>query len=112
MSNKTDTLKTKLLEALKQSLGIVTQACESVGIHRSTYYDWLEKDADFKKEVDAIQEIAIDFVEGKLFENIESNDVTSIIFYLKTKAKGRGYIEKQEIDHAGQTIIVKFQEEE
>jgi hypothetical protein len=95
--HKTDTKKKALIEALRQSLGIVSQACESIGIHRSTYYDWLEKDPVFKQEIDSIQDTAIDFVEGKLFENIQENDVTSIIFYLKTKAKHRGYIERQDL---------------
>ena len=40
----------------------------------------------------------IDLAESKLMENIEDNDNTSIIFFLKTKGKKRGYIEKQEVE--------------
>lgn len=41
-----------------------------------------------------ILDTALDFVEGKLLENIAEGDVTSIIFYLKPKGKHRGYTEK------------------
>lgn len=78
-------------------MGIVAPACEAVGIHRSTFYDYYNNDIEFKDAVDAVVETTIDFAESKLLENIDSNDVQSIIFYLKTKGKKRGYIEKTEV---------------
>ncbi|MDR3142731.1 MAG: hypothetical protein LBU37_13545, partial [Tannerellaceae bacterium] len=45
-----------------------------------------------------IADIAIDFAESNLHKRIKEGDTTSIIFYLKTKGKKRGYIEKSEID--------------
>jgi hypothetical protein len=107
-SNKTDTRKEKLLEALKESMGIVSMACDRVGVHRSTYYDWYNSDEQFAAVADETAEYAHDFVESKLFENIEANDVASIIFYLKTKAKKRGYVEKQEFEHSVGTGTKRF----
>ncbi|MEF2920033.1 MAG: hypothetical protein U0O22_06120, partial [Acutalibacteraceae bacterium] len=49
-------------------------------------------------QVDEINEATLDFVESKLLENIKKGEVTSIIFYLKTKGRNRGYQEKTEID--------------
>ena len=37
-----------------------------------------------------------DFAEGKLMQQIDGGNITAIIFYLKTQAKDRGYIEKVE----------------
>ncbi len=93
-----DSIKKKMLKALKETLGIVSQACEMVGISRNTHYVWIKDDIQYKTEVDELLEFQMDFVESKLFENINNGDVPSTIFYLKTKAKTRGYIEKQEID--------------
>jgi hypothetical protein len=100
-TNKTDNTKKKLLEALEEHKGIISIACKAIGINRSSYYDWIAKDEEFKKAVDEIQDVAIDFVESKLFQQIDEGNPTSTIFYLKTKAKQRGYVERQEIVHDG-----------
>ena len=99
--DRKDTIKKLLLEALEEHKGIVTYACKAVGIARNTFYEWLKADEEWKKQVDDIQEVAIDFVERKLFDQIEEGNPTSTIFYLKTKAKKRGYVERQEIQHDG-----------
>jgi len=115
--NKVDNHKKELLEALKKSNGIVSSACESVGLSRTTFYNYVNEDEDFALAVDEVNEAAIDFVESKLMEKINGITMlgksggdeedptytlppsdTAIIFYLKTKGKKRGYIEKTEVD--------------
>lgn len=86
--------KAEMLKALEQSLGIVTKACLAVGIERKTHYLWLENDADYAASVAAIQEQALDHVEDKLFKLIDGMETAAVIFYLKTKGKSRGYIER------------------
>ena len=86
-----------VLNALEETHGIITEACRKVGYTRSAFYTAMDKDPKFKKAVEDIQEQAIDYVESKLFENIQNKNVTAQIFYLKTKAKHRGYIERQEV---------------
>ena len=97
--NSTDTniRKKAMIEALEKSLGIVTTAAKAAGIDRSTHYDWLKDDEDYRKAVDSIQDIALDFAESKLHKQIENGEVSSTIFYLKTKGKKRGYVERQEL---------------
>lgn len=110
-----DNKKKDIVEALSDCYGIVTDACRKCDVPRSTYYKWLKEDEEFAKEVADTQEEAIDFVEGQLFQKIKGVTVgvrekgvlniyeqppsdTAIIFYLKTKGKKRGYIEKTEQD--------------
>ena len=103
--NKSEQLKKeRLLKALEKSLGIVSTACESLGISRTTYYKYYNEDKDFKRSVDSIGDIALDYAESQLFELIKEKNVTAIIFYLKTKGKKRGYIEKQEVSHNSNNI--------
>lgn len=99
MATHSDILKKKLLDALEKSLGIVTTACKSAGCARSTFYKYMADDQEFKKAVDDISEIALDFAESKLHEQISEGNTTATIFYLKTKGKKRNYIERQEIQH-------------
>ena len=106
---KSDTIKKQLIKALEKSLGVVTTACRSVDIARSTFYDWYNGDSDFKKQVDSIENMAFDFVESKLYNLIQSNNPAAIIFYAKTKMKHRGYIERQEITGKdGDPLIQKY----
>lgn len=93
-----DIHKKAMIEALEKSLGIVTTACKSVGISRETHYRWLREDEDYKKEVESIADIALDFAESQLHKQISIGEVSSTIFYLKTKGKGRGYVERSEMD--------------
>ena len=92
--------KKAILEALEKSLGVVTTACKIVGIGRTTFYQWMKDDEEFAKQVKDIDNIALDFVESKLFENIKNGKTSETIFYLKTKGKNRGYVERQEITGA------------
>lgn len=91
--------KKAMIEALEKTLGIVTSACKQVGISRMTHYRWIEEDEEYRRNVEDISEVAIDFVESQLFKQIRNDNPTSTIFYLKTKGKQRGYVERTELVH-------------
>jgi hypothetical protein len=107
MATSSDIIKKKMIEALEKSLGVVTTACKTAGIARSTHYEWMESDENYKKSVEGLKDIALDFAESKLFKSIENGSDTATIFYLKTQGKKRGYIEKQEIVHEIERPIFK-----
>ncbi len=92
------TKKETFLIALENELGHISNACKSANIHRRTYYTWIDKDEDFKQKCEDVQESFLDLAESKLLEKINDGDNTCIIFFLKTKGKSRGYIEKQEVE--------------
>ena len=97
---KKDTKKELMIEALEKSLGVVSQACQSIGISRQTHYRWIEEDPEYKFQVESIDDVCIDFAENQLFKKMKDGSDAAIIFYLKTKGKKRGYIEKTQIDHS------------
>jgi len=91
----------RLLQALFNSKGIVTEACESADIGRSTHYRWMRENEAYAEAYASIEDSAIDFVEGKMFERIEEGSDGLIKFYLATKAKKRGYVERHEQENIG-----------
>lgn len=99
-----DTKLTKkaFLDAYERSFGNISASCKAVGIVRQTYYNWIKDDSDFQQQLLDIEpkERFMDFLENKLVDKINSGDTASLIFALKTKAKPRGYVERQEITGA------------
>lgn len=91
---RTQIKKEAMLKALKNSLGIVSIACEKAGINRWTHYDWLKTDAQYKRAVENIENEALDLAEAALLTLIKQKNVRAIIFLLRTRGKHRGYTEK------------------
>jgi len=89
--------KKALVQALEKSLGVVSTACKAAGISRDTHYRWLKEDPDYKAQVEELSEVAVDFAESHLHKLIKDGNPAATIFFLKTKGKGRGYVERQEI---------------
>jgi len=94
---KADLVKKSLLEALEKNLGVVTAACKQVGVNRATYYKYINSDPEFAAAVKDIDNITLDFAESQLYKQIKNGNITATIFFLKTKGKKRGYVERQEI---------------
>jgi len=90
-----------MYDALYASLGNVSAAVKQTGIGRTTHYKWYHEDENYKQAVDELDTVTLDFVEDKLLKKIKNGDRTCIIFFLKTKGKQRGYVEKQEHEHSG-----------
>jgi hypothetical protein len=77
-------------EAIIQNLEkipIIQVICEKLGISRATFYRWRESDPDFDKRVKEALNKGIslinDLAESKLLANIQDQNTTSIIFWLK-----------------------------
>jgi len=107
--------KELILKALESALGVVTTACKKTGVPRSTFYKWMNEDVEFAKDVKEIEAVSLDFAESKLFEQMANNNTAATIFYLKTKGKQRGYVERSDINIGSaeriKIDIVPFDEE-
>lgn len=89
--------KKAMVAALEKSLGVVSTACKAVDISRQTHYRWMREDDEYKTAVEELSEVAVDFAESHLHKLIRDGNPAATIFFLKTKGKSRGYVERQEI---------------
>ena len=98
LNNPNTPKKEQMLEALEKSLGIVSTACKMVDVGRTTHYEWMKSDEEYKSAVNSIQDSVLDFAESHLYKLVKEGNPAATIFFLKTKGKKRGYIERQEIE--------------
>lgn len=92
--------KEMMLKALVDTKSNISAACERVGINRWTHYDWLQRDEDYAKKVEAVGEKLIDSIETLFLRStIESDDRRSMRWFLERKGRHRGYgrVEKREL---------------
>lgn len=89
-------------EVLSKKFGNLSETAKAFGATRQALYNWIKEDAEFKEIKEDQIETLIDFAESKLMTSINNGSDTATIFFLKTKGRDRGYIEKREIDHTTQ----------
>lgn len=97
--------KAQFLEALRAKFGNATEAAKAVGISKQSAYNWRRDDPVFAAEWDEVNESLKDFAESKLLLNISRGKEASIFFFLKCKAKDRGYIDRVDINHSGRLSL-------
>jgi hypothetical protein len=99
--NQTEKKKLKLL-ALEQlnKTPIIQVVCEKIGLPRTTFYRWKEKDEKFSETVDKAmfdgRHLINDFAESQLLNAIKNNNLTAIIYWLNHNHKN--YTNKLEIN--------------
>lgn len=85
-------------QAIADASGLVTVAAKRLGCSRQAIYDARDKYPSVREALIDSRERIIDLAEGKLISKVNEGCITSIIFLLKTLGKGRGYIERQEVE--------------
>lgn len=93
-------------KALWKTGGLQSEAARMLGIRDSTLSQKVKKNARLQHVIKMAIEHQVDIAESKLAELIEEKHFPAIQFYLKCKAKDRGYVERQEIDARGQGLVV------
>jgi hypothetical protein len=77
--------KNRLVEEIKKTY-LITNACNKVGISRSTYYRWIDKDPNFRNAViqakDEGLELMKDAAEAVLIHGIKNKERKSAEYFL------------------------------
>lgn len=103
----------RIIEAVAETKGLLTAAAPRAGVSYRTILRYSNEFASVKKAVLEAKEGMKDYTENQLYKAIKEHNLTAIIFYLKTQAKDRGYIEKSEVkaelEHKGE-LKVNYEE--
>jgi hypothetical protein len=91
MATFIDPQQEKFLKTLEENMGVVSLTLETTGTPRVVFEDWMTE-VFFKEKVKEIDEKTLDIVESKLLDEINKGNMNAIQFYLKTKARNRGYV--------------------
>jgi len=67
-------LKKAFLEAFRYA-GVIYPTCKNLGIGRTTIYDWLAADEDFKREFEQAREDFADLLEEELYHRVRDNTI-------------------------------------
>ncbi len=119
-SHKTIRYKQMMVQAMEETLGHIDAATKKVGIGRVTHYLWL-KDPEYKRMVsDRMESLKDDYEHALHTKALKEKDTKAITFFLRNKAKDRGYLEtsKQinqvtgQIDNKIQLEIIEVQKKE
>lgn len=94
-------IKTELIiQALKETHGMVSLAAERVGCAPKTIYARIKSVAAVREVLDTERSKMVDIAEMKLYSAIMTGESWAIALVLKTIGKDRGYVERQELTGA------------
>lgn len=86
-----------LEEALRKSGGLCAGAAQLLGVTRQAVSRRVQKSPKLQAVIKEVEESSLDLGESKLLQAMNKGNMAAIIFYLKTKGKSRGYVERSEV---------------
>lgn len=89
--------KEHFIEAIKGSGGFKTTVAKRLGCSYTLVQIRLKEDPELQALLDEEFEVQLDNAETVLQELINEKTPSAVYFYLKTRGKHRGYVERQEI---------------
>lgn len=80
--------------AIYEARGMLSVAARKLGTSSRVVKSFIRESDLCAAAVEEANEMLLDFAEAKLYQKIKAGDIASIIFYLRTRGKMRGYTEK------------------
>lgn len=87
----------QFINLLQKNKGLQIYVAKALNCTRQAVSKRIRENPEIKAAYEAILEEQIDYAENLLMQNMGKGDTTALIFYLKCKAKNRGYVERQEV---------------
>jgi hypothetical protein len=85
-----------MIEALRKARGLKSVAARILSCHRNTIQEYCDRFPRVAAVVQEERESMIDIGEAALYTKVQAGEGWAVCFFLKTQAKDRGYVERQE----------------
>lgn len=96
-------------KALIKSNGLVTVAAKMLGVTHGAIGNRIKKSERLQRVQDSIVEKKLDMAENVVDEHMSKKSLVASFFYLKTKGKHRGWVEKQNVEVTGTVTIERIE---
>lgn len=108
--------KRHFLKLLRINFGNKSIACKAARTNAQTVWEWARDDEEFRKIVEDIKELCLDFAESSLMWMVSQRENLSVKlqatrYYLSTQGKKRGYVEEvrqTDIGDPGKVYVIKL----
>lgn len=108
MGNKPAYSAEMMIQALRDTKGMVYLAADRIGCAVNTVYNYIDRYPTVKAAFEEASGRMLDEGETKLYEHVINGDAWAVCFLLRTKGKHRGYVERQEVTGPdGKDIVIK-----
>ena len=100
-------------DALRQAGGIISTAAKILqtaygSCTPRTVRNYVKRHPRLVEVIEETVELNLDTAESQLMSLIANGNLGAVIFYLKTKGKARGYVERVEATGPRRMILVEF----
>jgi hypothetical protein len=95
----------QIREALEMSGGFLSEAAKMLNISSPGLSKRIKHNTSLQESRESIKERYLDLAESKLIGLVKDGNLGAICFYLKCQGRHRGWVEKQEIEHFGDSPV-------
>jgi len=92
----------QVISALQAKRGMVGLAARMLGCHAKTVHRMIDRHPQIKAALEDQRSQMLDVAESALLKLISEGNVSATIFFLKTRGKERGYVER--VQHLGVNV--------
>lgn len=107
---KTTLKESEVLKAIELNAGVISDTAKMLRTSYARLKQFIEDNPRLKQAAEDVSEIKKDMAESKLNEHIRNGNLTAIMFFLKTKAKDRGYVESMDFNLPNKPIYFVYKE--
>ena len=97
--------KDAIIKAIEKNNGLLTYAAKDLNCHWRTIRNYINDDPDISKAYEDILEKVNDVAENVVRQDIIAGSVETAKWYLRYKAKHRGYVDKDNSDFMENSMV-------